>query len=264
LRKEWNFANPNGAQSLVSIEIPNSAYAGSNFRGGYFTATANPTIANAAACEQFGYAEPQAVSSKTLEGVKYSLTNEGEGAAGTAYQYFYLHTYQHNVCYEFKLEVAAVNTDAFDLPCSIPLISEQNKTDLLDAFLSRMVFERPSPPLPAHRMVRPEVTGFTSASKAAEHAREITVSWTTQGVDYVHLEFACTSSLVVTGSSADLGCGSSGNRNFPPSGSATFLVYHLKGKALIPFQVNLQPFAHGAAIPRLNRNLSVPVSTDTP
>ena len=91
---------------------------------------------------------------------------------------------------------------------------------------------------------------------------EITVNWTTQGVDYVHLEFECNNNLVVTGASAYLECGSSSNRNFSPSGTVTFLVSNPKGRAPIPFVVRMEPFSHGAAVPSLNKSASVPVSPD--
>jgi hypothetical protein len=266
LRKDLNFANSNGAQSLLSVEIPDSAYPGSNFRGGYFTVAANPNIANSIACTQFGYAEPQSVSSKTVKGTKYSLAIDGEGAAGSAYQYYYLHTYQNNLCYEIKLEVAAVNTGAYDLPCSIPLVSNQNKVDVLDSFLSRIAFFHPTLASLSQRIrvgnARPAVTAFTSASRPSAHSLEVTVNWTTQGIDYVHLEFECNNNLVVTGSSAYLECGSSSNRNFSPSGSATFLVSNPKGKAAVPFVVRLEPFSRGAAVPSQNKMVSVPVTPE--
>jgi hypothetical protein len=266
LRKDLNFANSNGAQSLLSVEIPDSAYPGSNFRGGYFTVAANPNIANSIACSQFAYADPRSVSSRTVKGVKSSLAIDGEGAAGSAYQYSYLHTYQNNVCYEIKLEVAAVNTAAYDLPCSIPLVSNQNKADLFDSFLSRIAFFHPTLASISQRMrsgnARPAVTGFTSASRPSEHSLEVTVTWATQGVDYVHLQFECNNNLVVTGSSAYLECGSSSNRNFSPNGSATFLVSNPKGKAPVPFVVRLEPFSRGAAVPSQNKTVSVPVTPE--
>src|ERR1700733_1860718 len=72
LRKELNFANSNGAVSLLSVEIPDEIYPGSNFRGGYFTVGVNPNIANGQACAQFGYADPQFVSSRAVHNIKYS------------------------------------------------------------------------------------------------------------------------------------------------------------------------------------------------
>jgi len=261
LRKDLNFANANGAVSLLSVEIPDEIFPGTNFRGGYFTVGVNPNVANALACAQFGYADPQFVSSRAAHGVRYSQATEGEGAAGTAYQYYYLHTYQNNLCYEFKLEVAAVNTGAFDLPCSISLISRHNKEDLLDSFLSRISFSRPTLATSSQRRVlKPAVTSFAAASHSAEHSTEVTVNWNTQGVDYVHLEFECNNNLVVTGASAYLECGSSSNRNFSPSGTATFLVSNPKRRAPVPFVVRMEPFSHGAAIPSLNKSASVPIT----
>ena len=265
LRKESNFANSNGATSLASVEIPDSIYSGSNFRGGYFTALVNPNISNAPACNQFGYADPRFVSTKMVHSVRYTQAIDGEGAAGTGYAYYYLHTYQNGLCYEFKLETAAVNTGAYDLPCSIPLISDQNKTDLLDSFLARVEFFRPAAPgrsrVRAHAF-KPEVTAFSPSSQPANRFLQITLSWTTKGVDYIHLEFACANGLVVTGASAYLECGSSSNRNFPPNGSATFLVSNPQGHAPIPFVVTLEPFSQGAAYPSQTKTVSIPVSPD--
>ena len=263
LRKDLNFANANGAVSLLSVEIPDEIYPGTNFRGGYFTVAANPSIANAQACAQFGYADPQSISSRTVHGIKYSQATEGEGAAGTAYQYFYLHAYQNNLCYEFKFEVAAVNTGAYDLPCSVSLISQHNKDNLLDSFLSRISFFRPAlPALSQRKVLKPAVTVFTATSRGADHATEVSVNWSAQGVDYVHLEFDCNNNLVVTGASADMECGSSSNRNFSPSGTATFLVSNPKGRAPIPFLVRMEPFSHGGAIPSLNKSASVAITPD--
>jgi hypothetical protein len=265
LRKESNFANSNGATSLVSVEIPASIYPGSNFRGGYFTALVNPNISNAPACYQFGYADPRLVSTKTVHSARYAQAIDGEGAAGTGYAYYYLHTYQNGLCYEFKLEAAAVNTDAYDLPCSIPLISDQNKTDLLDSFLARITFFRPAERSQSRErahVFKPEVAAFSPSSQPANHSLQITLSWTTRGVDYVHLEFACAKGLVVTGASAYLECGSSSNRNFPPNGSATFLVSNPQGHAPIPFVVVLVPFSQGVAYPSQTKTASIPVSPD--
>lgn len=264
LRKELNFANSNGAVSLLSVEIPDEIYPGSNFRGGYFTVGVNPNIANAQACAQFGYADPASVSTKEIHGVKYSQASEGEGAAGTAYQYSYLHTFQNNLCYEIKLEFAAANPGAYDLPCSIRLIASRNKEDLLDSFLSRVSFFHPVLPMPSQRMhtLKPAVTAFTATSRRADHSIEVTVNWSTQGMDYVHLEFECNNNLVVTGASDYLECGSSSNRNFPPSGTTTFLVSNPKGRIPIPFVIRMEPFSRGAAIPSLNKSASVAVSPD--
>ena len=259
-----NFANSNGAVSLLSVEIPDEIYPGSNFRGGYFTVGVNPNIANAQACAQFGYADPQSVSSKAIHGVKYSQASEGEGAAGTAYQYSYLHAFQNNLCYEIKFEIAAANTGAYELPCSIHPISSRNKEDLLDSFLSRVTFFHPALPMPPQRTrtLKPAVTAFTATSRRADHSLEVTVNWSTQGVDYVHLEFECNNNLVVTGASDYLECGSSSNRNFSPSGTTTFLVSNPKGRMPIPFVVRMESFSHGAAFPGLNKSASVPVTPD--
>lgn len=266
LRKESNFANPDGASSLVSVQIPDSVYAGSNFRGGYFTVLANPNISNAPACSQFGYADPSSVSSRTVDGIQYTQAVDGEGAAGSAYAYYYLHTYQNDLCYEFKFEVAAANTAAYDLPCSIPVLSEANKTDLLDSFLSRVGFFRPTLPSLSERLRRhapkPVVTAFRPSSEPGEHSLEIKVAWTTQGVDYVHLQFDCVNGLVVTGASDYMECGSSSNRSFPPNGSTTFTVSNPKGKGAIPFVVKLEPFSHGVAYPSQSKTVSVPVNPD--
>jgi hypothetical protein len=262
--QESNFANANGAIGLITVNIPDSIYPGSNFRGGYFTVAANPNISNAAACGQFRYADPQSVSSKMVNGIKYVQAIDGEGAAGSAYEYYYLHTYQNNLCYEFKVEIAAGNTGAYDLPCSISLISSQNKTDLLDAFLTRVSFTRPTlAGVPQRtRTVNPKVSAFTPSSHPTEHSLEVAVTWATQGVDYVHLEFECNNNLVVTGASDYLECGSSSNRNFSPNGSTTFLVSNPKGKAPVPFVVRLEPFSHGLAVPSQNKTVSIPVSPD--
>lgn len=266
LRKDSNFANPTGAVSLVSVEIPDDIYAGANFRGGYFTVMVNPNLTNGPACSQFGYADPASVSEAVFHGVKYSRAVDGEGAAGSAYTYYYLHTYQNGLCYELKLELAAVNTAAYDLPCSISLISDQNKTDLLDSFASRVTYFRPAPASlsgRAHgRGSKPVVTSLTPASRPAGHALEIKVSWSTEGADYVHLQFDCNNNLVVTGTAAYMECGSSSNRNFPPNGSATFSVSNPKGKGPIPFVLSLEPFALGVGYPAQAKSVHVAVDPD--
>ena len=264
LPKKSNFANPDGAASLVSVEIPDRIYPGSNFRGGYFTVLVNPNISNAPACSQFGYADPSSVSSRVIHGVKYSQAVDGEGAAGTAYEYYDLHAFQNGQCYEFKLQVAAVNSGAYDLPCSIALLSEQNKTDLLDSFLSHLAFFQPArssaSAIRRRAASKPLVTGFTPSSEALDHSLEIKVSWTTQAVDYVHLQFECTNGLVVTGASEYMECGSSSHRNFPPNGSTTFAVSNPQGKGPIPFVVKIEPFANGVGYPSQARTVRVPVS----
>src|SRR5215472_6875033 len=172
LREESNFANSNGSISLTSVEIPDHIYPGSNFRGGYFTVMVNPNLSNAPACSQFGYAAPDSVSSRVVRGIRYWQSVDGEGAAGSAYTYYYLHTFQNGLCYEFKLEMAAANTGAYDLPCSIRLLSEQNKTDLLDSFLSRITFFRPTVSLSGRAHVplsKPLVTGLTPVAQPGGH-----------------------------------------------------------------------------------------------
>jgi len=266
LRKDSNFANSNGSTSLLSVEIPDSIYPGSNFRGGYFTVLVNPNITNGAACNQFGYADPRSVSPVTLGGVRYEQATDSEGAAGTGYTYYYLHSYQNGVCYELKLEMAAVNTGAYELPCSISLVSDENKKQLIEDFVSRVAYFHPTQRelmARAHVPVsKPAVTRFQPSSQPSNGSLEITVSWMTQGADYVQLEFECNNSLVVTGASAYLECGSSSNRNFPPDGSTTFLVSNPKGRAVVPFVVKLEPFSHGTAYPSQLRTVSVPVPPD--
>ena len=263
LRKESNFANSNGSKSLVSVEIPDQIYPGSNFRGGYFTVMVNPNLSNAPACAQFGYADPNSVSAREVHGVKYSQAVDNEGAAGSGYTYYYLHTYQKGLCYEFKLELAAVNTGAYDLPCSIRLISEENKTSLLDSFLSRVSFFQPTVSLMGRThgtATKPVVTELTPLSQPGEHALEIKVSWTTQGADYVQLQFECNNNLIVTGMADYMECGSSSNRNFPPNGTATFSVSNPKGIGPIPFVLSLEPFAYGVGYPTQAKSVRIPVA----
>jgi len=262
LRGESNFANSDGSISVTSVEIPDHIYPGSNFRGGYFTVIVNPNLSNAPACSQFGYAPPDSVSSRVVRGIRYSQSVDGEGAAGSAYTYYYLHTFQNGLCYEFKLEMAAANTGAYDLPCSIRLLSEQNKTDLLDSFLSRITFFRPTVSLSGRAHVpasKPLVTGLTPVAQPGDHSLEIKVSWTTKGADYVRLQLECNPNLVVTGMADYMECGNSSNRNFPPNGSATFSVSNPKGKGPIPFVLNLEPFAYGVGYPAQAKSVHIPV-----
>lgn len=265
LRKDSNFANATGAKALVSVEIPDNIYPGSNFRGGYFTVLANPNIGNGPACAQFGYADPSAVTSRAVNNVKYSQAVDNQGAAGTAYATYYLHAYENGLCYEVKFEVAAVNTGAYDLPCSIRLVSEDNKLSLLDSFLSRLTFSHPtlsglSRSRP--RLAKPSVTAFAPSSEPGNHSLEIKISWTTQGADYVRLKFDCSNGLVVTGASDYMECGTDSNRNFPPNGSAAFAVSNPKGKSPIPFVVSVEPFAGATGYPSQSKTLRVPVGPD--
>lgn len=262
LRGESNFANSNGSIGLISVEIPDRIYPGSNFRGGYFTLSVNPNISNAPACSQFGYAPTDSLSSRVVHGIRFSQAVDGEGAAGSAYTSYYLHAFQNGLCYEFRLELAAANAGAYDLPCSIRLLSGQNKTDLLDSFLGRITFFRPTVSLAgrAHGpAAKPVVTALTPTAQPGDHSLEIKVSWTTRGADYVRLQFECNPNLVVTGMADNMECGSTSTRNFPPNGSASFSVSNPKGKVPIPFVLGLEPFAYGVGHPAQARSVRIPV-----
>ena len=214
---EPNFPVENGVITLGKFTIPEETFGSrdelgcsqrSNFFGGSLALFVNPQIQNSAACGQFGQSDPKDRSLHTYHSVKYSETTGGSGGMGKWYSYYFYHTFQNGLCYEFvfsSLETA-VNPDA-DCGCAIPIMSGYDT--FMDQILSQFDFSKPQTVIAvsSNSATTPIVTSFTTSSPVADQSKnrgEINFSWSTQNADYVRLSYHCTGGEVAAAEEKNL------------------------------------------------------------
>jgi hypothetical protein len=110
----------------------------------------NPEIKNRAACDQFHTSDPKGSSSDTFHGIQYSESTEVSGGSGTWYSYYFYHTFQNGLCYEFTFSSVAHNLHADDdfCACTEPVLRGAQYDTLRQAILSQLSFSKP-PAAPA-------------------------------------------------------------------------------------------------------------------
>ena len=71
------------------------------------------------------------------------------------------------------------------------------------------------------------------------------VSWSTEGADYVQLQYPCNEQFFVSGEAgSEMKRGVSTDRNFPPNGSATLMISNLNSRN-VRLVLTLEPFSDG-------------------
>ena len=143
--EEFNFVAKEGAVSLGSFEIPREIYRDTNFVGGRFTISVNPTITSLDSCDQFEGSDPENLSSQMIDGVRYTGVSIFGAASNTNYEKHYFHTMQNTQCYELVVELAYFNTGVMgDGGCTIPEVQDSDKSKLVEPILGGVSFFRPT------------------------------------------------------------------------------------------------------------------------
>ncbi|MGA2806929.1 MAG: hypothetical protein ABSE87_02290, partial [Terracidiphilus sp.] len=194
-----DFVNPTGIVTLHIWSVPREVYPGSNFRGGAFEVSVDPTIRSEGTCRQFEQTTPGATFSKTWGGIRYAQTlREGVGL-GTADIEYHLHTFQNGYCYEFAIEFDEADGTGMEDRCSIQWLTENNREKLLDLLLAQVSFVAPETRNAARSLPAPQPQGTSLAQSpvSEEPATQIAVSWSTEGADYVQLQYPCIEQVFV-------------------------------------------------------------------
>jgi hypothetical protein len=241
-----NFVDPTGILTLHAWSIPREVYRGSNFVGGTFEVAVEPTIRSEGTCRQFGSTAPGYTFSKTLGGIRYAQTQIGGVAMGTANIVYHLHTFQNGFCYEFTFEFDEADGTGMELFfCTIQWLSKDNEQKLLDSLLSQVSFVAPEirnapKGIPARRPL------VTSLEQSQQSETQTAVSWSTEGADYVQLQFPCIDEQVVVSDSASgsMKCDGPTDRNFPPNGSETLFLINLNLRS-VRLVLTVEPFSDG-------------------
>jgi hypothetical protein len=258
-----NFVNPTGIRTLHIWSIPSEVYPGSNFGSGALEVTVDPTIRSEGTCRQFGLATPGYTISKTLSGTRYAQTQIDGVGMGIAHIEYHLHTFQNGFCYEFNFDFAEADGTGMETSfCSIQWLSKDNEQKLLDSLLSQVSFVAPemrNAPrgLPARK---PLVTSLEQSLLSEKPATEIAVSWSTDGADYVQLQYPCTEGLFVSEwGGSEMKCGVPTDRNSPPNGSATLLLINFNSSS-VRLVLTVEPFSDGVESHRGSKTITLEIA----
>jgi hypothetical protein len=276
-----NFVAEPWTVALASVGIPREIYPETNFVGGAFLLSVNPQITNRESCDKFGTSDERFLSSRVISGIRYSEMTVGDAAAGTGYDSFYFHTFQHGLCYEVAFRFGGYNTSTQDLGCRVPIVDEQDRTRVIDEFMGRISFSRPES---GSRQVLeltqiPTVISFTASSDVADDAKNrssITFSWSTKNADYVEFSYDC--SVVGLGVVILEGGGGSRNcRNDPkpispdprefthaPNSTTDTAFGNSSQEDPISIAVTITPFSHGTAYPAASKSITISVDPFNP
>jgi len=243
-----NFVDPTGILTLHIWNIPREVYRGSNLKGGAFAVYVDPKIRTGGTCLQFGSAEAGYTLSKALGSVRYSQTLIAGVGMGTEDIRYHLHTFQNGFCYEFTFGFDQADGTGMESSfCLIQWLSNSNEQKLVDSLLSRVSFVTPDTKNAARGIPaqKPLVTSLKLLSEF--DPTQIAVSWSTEGADYVQLQYPCVQQLFVTDSadSGNMKCGGMTDRNFPPNGSANLELINFNTSA-VSFMLTVEPFSDGA------------------
>jgi hypothetical protein len=276
-----DFIDPSGAIFLGEIDIPNTLYPGTSFKGASFSASVSTSISNKATCDEITDSKAESVSEATINGITYMESDRGGAAAGTESDTQTLHTFKNGFCYELSL-----NTLISGSPDgSFADYTAADVTQLQNMLFNGISFSTPTTPPPSGKNAAPSIVSFQASSMVAEggpesHSSNIVFSWTASNADYVRLSFTCPT---LNGSSGILQASFSGteegcptftsstlvSRNYPPNSSTTifFDLYNnptLSPSPLVPASVTLElePFANGVGSENLKKTITITVNPD--
>jgi len=272
-----NFVAEEGTIRLGGFQIPRETYPDSNFVGGGFALAVNADITNRASCEQFGDFDPQFFSTRKVGHVRYTEMQSSGAAAGTGYETRYFHTFQNGQCYELAFEVARFATASADDGCMISEMQEEDVTELIEPILKGVSFSRAEakPKAPPKKSVTPEVVSLTASSNTVNGVVQdslMTVTWSTQGADYVELTYNCPSdegetgwTLHISEDGPDRYCqnteafkaNSSEHFYHSPDSSARLLFVFANSYHPAPVIITVTPFARGRAYVAGGKSLAV-------
>jgi hypothetical protein len=274
-----NFVAEQGAITLGSFTLPREVYPDTNFVGGSFMLSVNPEITNRESCEKFGRSDVRFLSSRILGGIRYAEMMEGDAAAGTSYENYYYHSVQNGVCFEIAFQFGGYNTANQDLGCRVPVVTEENELDVINAFANRVSYSRPEEGTPGFVPTRsiPRVTSFTASSNTADGATNrstIRFSWVSENADYVEFSYRCS----VVGLGVTILEGSSRNCsndlkpitpdtqqfNHSPNSSTEVIFGNSREDDPISVVVTVTPFAYGKAYPAASRSLTISIAPYNP
>jgi hypothetical protein len=241
-----NFVDSRNREPLLNLEIPREIYPHTTFAGGNFLVYVSPDIRSAATCRNFEDVGSNSPTTSVVHGIRYSELILGSAAAGTVFSYYYFHTYQHGLCYEFQLELAAGSPGLYPLPCELDSIDEDA---LLNALLHHVSFFRPAAEDLSSKALEstlpPAVITFIASSNESlpNEMASFTISWSTEGADHVQLHFECPSDVDVYVYRPYMHC-SFGTTYLPASGSVEMNVSN-RSRSQASIEVTLQPFSNG-------------------
>lgn len=273
-----NLVSEAGAVTLANLDIPSEIYPSSNFTGGIFLLSVNPTITNRGSCEKFGIFDPHSVSHPNFGGATYSETSEGDAAAGSSSNTEYFHTFQNGVCFEIAVTVGFYSTASQDFGCRVSTVGDAPK--LVDEFTHRVSYFPVSAKVgtPKQESI-PRVTAFTASSEVADGAMNrgtITFSWTTENTDYVEFSYSCSASglgTVINEEGARMRNCENDPKPITPdpdeythssnsSGQIGFGNFHHDDPIFVT--VNIVPFSHGKAYPSEMKSIKITVDPYNP
>jgi hypothetical protein len=249
---------------LHAWSIPREVYRGSNFVGGYFGVAVDPTIRSEGTCRHFGSTTPGYTLSKTLGGIRYAQTQIVGAGMGKADIVYHMHTFQNGFCYEFTVEFDEADGTGLEASfCTMQWLVKDNEQKLLDSLVSQVTFLTPEKKnaakgVPAQRPV------VTSLEQSQDWPGTPTfVSWSTEGADYVQLQFPCINEQVVVSSlgGAGMKCGGQPDRNFPPNGSETLVLTNFNRDS-VRLVLTVEPFSDGVEYHGGSKTITIEIAPE--
>jgi hypothetical protein len=260
-----NFVDNKRVARLLSLAIPSEVFSHTNLTSGGFTVFVNPRIRSEGTCKQFGEFWPLHTLPRVVRGISYMQTLFTGAALGSTLERYSLHTFRNGICYEFIVGVWTVSTGNLEVPCSVRAIGEKkDELEMIDTLLSAVTFVEPQfkrrTGNNAPRLHSPVARSFAATPVSSQYADTVSVSWSTDGADYVQLHYPCVDRLYVSGvESSSMKCGTLPDRNFPPKGSATLMVQNLNEFPVF-LELSVVPFSDGVGYPEQSKTITIRVT----
>lgn len=283
---EADFVTQGGAEMVANFAIPATAYASTNFLGGFLTIYVNRQLTNRGSCMQFGQSQGEPPVSYAASSLTYTMVELGSVWAGRGYSDYKFHTFQNGLCYEVGLEVSSFDSYEPEVDCKIPHLSTGDNLDLIKALIDAVSYfppaVKPEPTSASHAV--PQVTEFTANSQTADELTnrgQIAFSWKTQDADYVEFSYTCLdptnvedggiSDLVISEGGPNRYCQniklvlpSTGPINHSPNSSAGIGFGYFDHDDPTSVIVTITPYSHGEAYPRSSKSITVAVNPYSP
>lgn len=217
---QTNFIPKAAPTTLISLEIPRETYPNTTFGGGSLDISVGGGITHEGTCRQFELFDPRYLNTKTIGGHLYGHATTGDASMGSDTDTQTFHTFQNGICYEFAFSFYMRSHNGLDLICSVHWFDTAFENALIEAVLSQVSFSTPlvarAPAAGQSEQPLPKVDSFDFKLKTDERSSSVTVTWSTEGTDYVQLTNERVKGLLATSDGTTGNCGGRSDHNLPP------------------------------------------------
>ncbi len=130
---------PYSGSKLTRLQSENPPF--SDFHSGAFAVFVNPQITDAATCKRFNSELGEGdISSRTINGIKYTVINTSSGETGGGEEFDTFHTFQNGRCFEVDFQLGWTGSASSDNSCAF---EDADGDALKTLLLSKISFFQP-------------------------------------------------------------------------------------------------------------------------